>query len=79
MPGEFGVPTGPLDPRVHYGDLPHLDEADLSQVRLGTDAERNLWMLARTTTMRDTPGTALLLLLDTAPAMRRTRSPTTAG
>ena len=37
-PGEFGVPTGPLDPRVHYGDLPHVDAADLSEVRLGTDA-----------------------------------------
>ena len=53
VPGEFGVPTGPLDPRVHYGDLPHVDEADLSEVRLGTDATRNLWLLARTTTMAD--------------------------
>jgi hypothetical protein len=67
-PGEFGVPTGPLDPRVHYGDLPHVDEADLSQVRLGTDAQRNLWLLARTTTMKDdAPATALLVLLDTTP------------
>jgi dienelactone hydrolase len=68
VPGEFGVPTGPLDPQVHYGDLPHADEADLSEVRLGTDGERNLWLLARTTTMKDAgPGTALLVLLDTTP------------
>jgi dienelactone hydrolase len=66
VPGEFGVPTGPLDPRVHYGDLPHVDAADLSEVRLGTDARRDLWLLARTTTMKDA-GTALLVLLDTAP------------
>jgi pimeloyl-ACP methyl ester carboxylesterase len=37
-------------------------------VRLGTDADSNLWLLARTTTMSDTkPATALLVLLDTGP------------
>jgi pimeloyl-ACP methyl ester carboxylesterase len=44
------------------------DQADLSQVRLGTDSERNLWLLARTTTMNDQdPATALLVLLATRP------------
>ncbi len=67
VPAEFGVPTGPLDPQVHYGDLRHVDTADLSEVRLGTDGGRNLWLLARTTTMTEAAGTALLVLLDTTP------------
>src|SRR3954463_143309 len=68
VPGEFGIPTGPLTLDTHYGDLPHEDEADLSQLRLGTDADGRLWVLARTTTMADPkPATALLLLLDTKP------------
>src|SRR4051812_45472510 len=68
LPGEFGIPTGPLTLDTHYGDLPHEDEADLSQLRLGTDADGRLWVLARTTTMADAkPATALLLLLDTKP------------
>src|SRR4051794_40686289 len=68
LPGEFGIPTGPLTLDTHYGDLPHEDEADLSQLRLGTDADGDLWVLARTTTMADAkPATALLLLLDTKP------------
>ncbi len=80
VPGEFGVPTGPLDPQVHYGDLPHVDEADLSEVRLGTDTERNLWLLARTTTMKDdAPGTALLVLLDTAPGNTERQVPYNSG
>jgi dienelactone hydrolase len=66
VPDEFGVPTGPLDPRIHYGDLEHVDAADLSEVRLGTNRRRGLDLLARTTTMRDA-GTALLVLLDTRP------------
>ena len=66
VPGEFGVPTGPLDPRVHYGDLVHADAADLSEVRLGTNRRHGLDLLARTTTMTQ-PGTALLVLLDTRP------------
>src|SRR5256885_7335569 len=43
LPGEFGIPTGPFTFDVHYGDLPHEDEADLSQLRLGTDASGALW------------------------------------
>src|SRR3954468_13111117 len=66
VPEEFGIPTGPFTWATHYGDLPHQDQADLSQVRLGTDGSGALWLLARTTTMNDaTPGTALLVLLDT--------------
>ena len=51
MPQEFGIPTGPFTFDVHYGDLPHADAADLSEVRLGTDPAGALWLLARTTTM----------------------------
>jgi pimeloyl-ACP methyl ester carboxylesterase len=68
VPEEFGIPMGPFTFSTHYGDLEHQDQADLSQVRLGTDADDNLWLLARTTTMSDTkPATALLVLLDTQP------------
>jgi pimeloyl-ACP methyl ester carboxylesterase len=68
LPGEFGIPTGPFTFDVHYGDVPRVDQADLSEVRLGTDTSHNLWLLARTTTMDDAnPATALLVLLDTAP------------
>src|SRR3954452_3176092 len=67
-PGEFGVPMGPFTFNTNYGDLPHQDQADLSQVRLGTDANGDLDLLARTTTMNDAkPATALLVLLDTKP------------
>src|SRR3954452_382704 len=67
-PGEFGVPMGPFTFNTNYGDLEHQDQADLSQVRLGTDASGDLDLLARTTTMSDTaPTTALLVLLDTKP------------
>src|SRR3954464_6465028 len=66
VPEEFGIPTGPFTWSTHYGDLEHQDQADLSQVRLGTDGSGALWLLAGTTTMNDaTPGTALLVLLDT--------------
>src|SRR3954469_24550865 len=68
LPGEFGIPTGPLTLDVHYGDLPHTDQADLSEVRLGASGGGDLDLLARTTTMADgTPATALLVLLDTKP------------
>src|SRR3954452_3458646 len=68
VPEEFGIPTGPFTWSTHYGDLEHQDQADLSQVRLGTDALADLELLARTTTMNDAkPGTALLVLLDTKP------------
>src|SRR4051794_26500775 len=67
-PGEFGVPMGPFTFNTNYGDLPHQDQADLSQVRLGTDSTGDLDLLARTTTMDDAkPATALLVLLDTKP------------
>src|SRR5436190_10510592 len=67
-PGEFGIPMGPFTYSTHYGDLDHQDQADLSQVRLGTDAAGDLDLLARTTTMKDaSPATALLVLLDTKP------------
>src|SRR3954451_19465524 len=66
LPGEFGIPTGPFTLDVHYGDLPHEDQADLSEVRLGAGAGDTLDLLARTTTMADAnPATALLVLLDT--------------
>src|SRR4051794_40508627 len=67
-PEEFGVPMGPFTFSTHYGDLDEQSQADLSQVRLGTDAAGNLDLLARTTTMNDAkPATALLVLLDTKP------------
>ncbi|MEA2493513.1 MAG: hypothetical protein QOJ29_1424 [Thermoleophilaceae bacterium] len=66
VPEEFGIPMGPFTYSTHYGDLEHQDQADLSQVRLGSDGGGNLWLLARTPTMNDTkPATALLVLLDT--------------
>ncbi|MEA2426323.1 MAG: hypothetical protein QOH13_2733 [Thermoleophilaceae bacterium] len=68
VPEEFGIPTGPFTFSTHYGDLEPQDQADLSQVRLGTDATGALWLLARTTTMDDAkPATGLLVLLDTKP------------
>jgi hypothetical protein len=68
VPGEFGIPTGPLTTTTNYGDDPMEEQADLDQVRLGTDPARDLWLLARTTTMNDAnPATALLVLLDTRP------------
>jgi hypothetical protein len=68
LPGEFGIPTGPLQAGTNYGKDPMEAQADLSQVRLGTDPQRNLWLLARTTTMNDShPATALLVLLRTRP------------
>lgn len=67
LPGEFGIPTGPVSSATHYGDDPLETEADLSEVRVGSDAARNLWLLARTTTMSTPHSTAVLVLLDTAP------------
>ncbi|MEA2349679.1 MAG: hypothetical protein QOG86_620, partial [Thermoleophilaceae bacterium] len=63
---EFGIPTPGYDLSTHYGDMPHQDEADLSEVRVGAGSD-NLWLLARTTTMGAAPKTAVLMLLDTAP------------
>ncbi len=38
VPGEFGIPTGPLQTGTNYGKDPMEEQADLSEVRLGTDA-----------------------------------------
>jgi poly(3-hydroxybutyrate) depolymerase len=67
LPGEFGIPTGPVSAATHYGDDPLETQADLSEVRVGSDSARNMWLLARTTTMGTNRSTALLVLLDTAP------------
>ncbi|MDQ3741468.1 MAG: alpha/beta hydrolase-fold protein [Actinomycetota bacterium] len=71
--GEFGVPV-PEQFRysTNYGDLEHVDVADLSEVRLayGTDG---LHVLARTTTMKAATDTAVLVLLDTHPDDGRKR------
>lgn len=80
LPGEFGVPTGPLEAGTNYGKDPMEDQADLSQVRLGTDAHRDLWLLARTTTMDDAhPATALLVLLRTRPVRGSYKVPFNSG
>ena len=77
VPGEFGIPTGPLVTETHYGDQPHQDEADLSEVRLADDGG-DLDLLARTTTMTK-PDTALLVLLDTAPGSTSRSVPFNSG
>ncbi len=80
VPNEFGIPTGPLQTGTNYGKDPLESQADLSQVRLGTDAERNLWLLARTTTMDDKhPATALIVLLDTRPGSTTYKVPFNSG
>lgn len=82
LPGEFGLPApSELQYSTKYGDLDHLDLADLSELRVALEPRR-LWLLARTTTMLPPeplpqgegkepkpppPRTAVLLLLDTAP------------
>jgi hypothetical protein len=79
-PGEFGIPTGPLVTATNYGDDQRVDQADLSEVRLGTDDARDLELLARTTTMDDgAPGTALLVLLDTTPGTTSRAVPFNSG
>jgi hypothetical protein len=77
-PGELGVPTGPFLSRTQTGGLDHQDEADLSEVRLGTDPHGDLWLLARTTTMK-APDTALLVLLDTTPGSTERSVPFNSG
>ena len=80
VPGEFGIPTGPLQTGTNYGKDPMEEQADLSEVRLGTDTGRNLWLLARTTTMNDkSPATALLVLLDTRPGSTTYKVPFNSG
>src|SRR3954469_25887168 len=79
VPQEFGIPTGPFTFDVHYGDLPHADAADLSEVRLGTDPAGALWLLARTTTMTAANQTGLLVLLDTTPGDKERTVPFNSG
>ena len=80
LPGEFGLPApSELEFSSNYGDLEHLDLADLSELRVAL-APRRLWLLARTTTMLPPepipqgegkepkpapPRTAVVLLIDT--------------
>src|SRR5437763_5696858 len=66
LPGEFGIPTPGYNLSTHYGDLDHQDQADLSELRVGGSG-RDLWFLARTTTMTAPVRSALLVLLDTRP------------
>src|SRR3954452_23964075 len=82
-PGELGVPTGPVESKTRHGDLPFEDDhslwaTDLSELRLGTDAHDDLWLLARTTTMT-APTTALLVLLDTKPGSTQRTVPFNSG
>ncbi len=73
LPGEFGVPVPEqFNYSTHYGDLPHADQADLTELRLAASPD-DLFLLARTTTMLEgSPGgdappvrSALLVLIDT--------------
>lgn len=64
--GELGAPTDELPlPKADeaYGDLPHVDAADLVEVRLAADAT-TLYVLARTTTMVAGAEPTLLIDLD---------------
>ena len=62
--GQFGAPApDQLRYSTNYGDLDHADAADLSEVRVAVDGH-DLWVLARTTTMKATTDTAILVLLD---------------
>ena len=67
LPGEFGLPAPEeFEYSTNYGDLDHADQADLSQLRLAATSD-DLYLLARTTTMREDAAdrTALLVLFDT--------------
>jgi dienelactone hydrolase len=67
LPGEFGLPAPEqLQFSTNYGDLEHADQADLTQLRLAATRD-DLFLLARTTTMRAEAETrsALLVLIDT--------------
>ena len=68
---EFGIEGPPLlsaEPEYGDADLPEgLDHhADIAEVRVAADADR-LFFLVRTALMTTTPGTAVLILLDTEP------------
>src|SRR5687767_7238475 len=76
LPGEFGLPAPErLSYSTNYGDLSHADQADLAELRLAA-SRRDLFVLARTTTMLEGPPgegkepvrTGLLLLFDTGGA-----------
>lgn len=65
IPGEAGIDAPEaLKGEERYGDLRHVDAADLLEVRVAADDE-TVWILARTTTMHPDDRTALLLLADT--------------
>ncbi|HKP89355.1 MAG TPA: prolyl oligopeptidase family serine peptidase [Thermoleophilaceae bacterium] len=78
VPGEFGVPTPGYELSTHYGDMPHQDEADLSELRVRA-AHGGLALLARTTTMTAPARTALVVLLDTAPGTTSRQVPFGSG
>lgn len=62
---DLGAPTPSIvRAREEYGDLQHVDAADLHEVRVAVDDE-TVWVLARTTTMTD-ERTAVLLIADTS-------------
>ena len=76
LPGEFGLPAPEqLSYSTNYGDLSHVDQADLSELRLAA-SRRDIFVLARTTTMLEGPPgegkdpvrTGLLLLFDSGGA-----------
>ncbi len=63
--GQFGLPAPEqLKYEQNYGDLAHVDAADLREVRVAPAAD-GLWLLARTTTMTASDQPTLLVLLDT--------------
>src|SRR4051812_43593528 len=79
-PREVGVPTRPPGTETNYGDGERVDQADISEVRLGANDAGGLDLLARTTTMKDdAPGTALLVLLDTRPGDTSRDVPSNSG
>ena len=64
--GQVGAPNPEqLQYAMEYGDLPMQADADLSEVRVGVQGN-HLWFLGRTTSMRNTTDTGMVVLLDTA-------------
>jgi hypothetical protein len=78
VPGEFGIPTPGYELSTHYGDMPHQDQADLSELHVRA-ARGGLALLARTTTMTAPARTALVVLLDTAPGTASRQVPFGSG
>jgi dienelactone hydrolase len=65
-PSQVGVDSPePVRGAEHYGDVPHVDHADLLEVRVADQGDA-VALLARTTTMTSGSQTAVLVLLDTA-------------